>query len=41
MPLDEAYRCTSEVMVENLLAAPAKEGIAAFIAKRVPNWNED
>jgi enoyl-CoA hydratase/carnithine racemase len=41
MPLHEAYRCTSEVMVENLLARPAEEGITAFIAKRMPNWNDD
>ncbi|MFL6799334.1 MAG: enoyl-CoA hydratase [Xanthobacteraceae bacterium] len=38
MPLGEAYGYTSEVMVENLFAADAKEGIEAFIAKRRPNW---
>jgi enoyl-CoA hydratase/carnithine racemase len=38
MTLDEAYRYTSEVMVENMLDAEAQEGIGAFIDKRKPNW---
>ncbi len=38
MPLAEAYRYTSEVMVENMLARDAEEGIAAFIEKRDPKW---
>ncbi len=38
MPLAEAYRYTSEVMVENMLARDAKEGIDAFIDKRQPKW---
>ncbi len=41
MPLDEAYRYTGEVMVDNLLARPAEEGIGAFIERRAPNWNDD
>ncbi|MEQ1942536.1 enoyl-CoA hydratase [Mesorhizobium sp. VNQ89] len=38
MGLAEAYGYASQVMVENLLAADAKEGIAAFIEKRKPEW---
>jgi enoyl-CoA hydratase/carnithine racemase len=38
MPLDEAYAYASAVMVENMLAAEAEEGIGAFIEKRKPNW---
>jgi len=38
MPLAEAYRYTSNVMVENMLARDAEEGIAAFIEKRDPKW---
>jgi enoyl-CoA hydratase/carnithine racemase len=41
MPLDAAYRYTAEVMVDNLLARAAEEGIAAFIDKRTPSWNDD
>jgi enoyl-CoA hydratase/carnithine racemase len=40
MGLAEAYDYASRVMVENLLAADAKEGIAAFIEKRKPEWKE-
>ena len=38
MPLDKAYKYTSEIMTENMLALDAKEGIAAFIEKRKPSW---
>jgi len=38
MPLSEAYKYTSEVMSENMMAIDAKEGIAAFLEKRIPNW---
>jgi enoyl-CoA hydratase/carnithine racemase len=38
MSLDEAYRYTAEVMVENLMAKDAQEGMSAFIAKRPPKW---
>ena len=38
MPLAEAYKYTSEVMVENMLARDAEEGIGAFIEKREPKW---
>jgi enoyl-CoA hydratase/carnithine racemase len=37
-PLAEAYAFAAEVMVENMLAHDATEGIEAFIAKRPPTW---
>jgi len=40
MPLAEAYKYTSEVMVENMLARDAEEGIGAFIEKRQPRWKD-
>ena len=40
MGLDDAYRFTAEVMVENMLAEDAQEGISAFIAKRPPRWKD-
>lgn len=40
MGLADAYDYASRVMVENLLAADAKEGISAFIEKRKPEWKE-
>jgi enoyl-CoA hydratase/carnithine racemase len=38
MSLDEAYRYTASVMVENMLDAEAEEGIGAFLDKREPRW---
>lgn len=38
MTLDEAYTYASEVMVENMMARDAEEGISAFIDKRPPKW---
>ena len=38
MSLSEAYKHASEVMSENMMALDAKEGIAAFLEKRIPNW---
>ena len=38
MPLKEAYEYTSEIMSENMMTVDAKEGISAFIEKRIPNW---
>jgi len=38
MPLDEAYKYTSKIMTENMMALDAKEGISAFLEKRIPNW---
>ena len=40
MPLAEAYQYASEVMVENMLARDAEEGIGAFIGKREPKWED-
>jgi enoyl-CoA hydratase/carnithine racemase len=40
MPLAEAYRYASDVMVENMLARDAEEGIGAFIDKREPKWED-
>ena len=38
LPLSEAYHYTKEVMVQNLEARDAQEGISAFIEKRHPVW---
>ena len=38
MPLDQAYKYTSKVMTENMMALDAREGISAFLEKRSPNW---
>jgi enoyl-CoA hydratase/carnithine racemase len=40
MPLSEAYDYASNVMVENMLARDAEEGIGAFIEKRAPQWED-
>jgi enoyl-CoA hydratase/carnithine racemase len=40
MPLAEAYKYASEVMVENMMARDAEEGISAFIEKRAPKWED-
>ena len=40
MPLAKAYKYTAEVMVENMLARDAEEGIDAFIEKRAPKWED-
>ncbi len=38
MTLSDAYEYTAGVMVENMMARDAEEGIGAFIAKRKPEW---
>ena len=38
MTLEEAYRHASRVMVENMLARDAEEGIGAFVEKRQAVW---
>ena len=38
MPLSEAYEYTSKVMIQNMQARDAEEGISAFIEKRLPIW---
>lgn len=38
MSLEEAYDYTARIMVENMMARDAEEGIGAFIEKRKPEW---
>lgn len=40
MPLAEAYAYATRVMVDNMLARDAEEGIGAFIEKRTPHWQD-
>lgn len=40
MPLSQAYDYASGVMVENMLAHDAEEGIGAFIEKRAAQWRD-
>ena len=40
MPLEKAYDYTSKVMTRNMSKNDAKEGINAFIEKRVPYWEK-
>ena len=40
LPLQEAYAHTACVMVENLMAEDAAEGIGAFLGKRSPVWKD-
>jgi enoyl-CoA hydratase/carnithine racemase len=38
MPLAQAYQHATQVMVENMLAREAQEGIGAFLGRREPLW---
>ena len=38
LSLPDAYALTAEVMVRNMMARDAEEGIGAFIEKRKPEW---
>ena len=38
MPLRKAYKYTSKIMTENMMALDAREGISAFLEKRTPKW---
>ena len=40
MDLAAAYRYAADVMVENMLARDAEEGIRAFVEKRTPTWED-
>jgi enoyl-CoA hydratase/carnithine racemase len=40
LPLHEAYGYATEVMVQNMLARDAEEGITAFIDKRPAQWED-
>ncbi|MCO5066079.1 MAG: enoyl-CoA hydratase [Rhizobiaceae bacterium] len=41
MGLTEAYDYAAQVMVDNMLARDAREGISAFIEKRKPQWGPE
>ena len=38
MPLADAYRVASETMAQNMMTEDAREGLAAIIEKRTPQW---
>ena len=40
MSLSDAYNYASNIMVENMLARDAEEGINAFIEKRPAQWQD-
>jgi enoyl-CoA hydratase/carnithine racemase len=40
MTLADAYDYTADVMVQNMLAHDAEEGIGAFVEKREPKWRD-
>ena len=39
-PLEQAYAYTGDVMVQNMMIRDTEEGIAAFIDKRTPDWDQ-
>jgi len=41
MPLPQAYAYTAEIMIDNMLRHDAREGVAAFLEKRAPIWQDD
>ena len=41
MSIADAYAHAAEVMVKNMMARDAEEGIAAFVEKRQPSWEGD
>jgi enoyl-CoA hydratase/carnithine racemase len=40
MPLAQAYAHATSVMIENMLARDAEDGIGAFLGKREPDWRD-
>jgi enoyl-CoA hydratase/carnithine racemase len=40
MDLEDAYTMASEVMVQNMMAEDAQEGMTAFVEKREPIWRD-
>ncbi len=40
MSIEQAYAYTGQVMVENMLFRDTQEGIAAFLDKRPPDWQQ-
>ncbi|MEK1926003.1 MAG: enoyl-CoA hydratase [Rhizobium giardinii] len=41
MGITDAYDFATGIMVENMLARDAEEGMGAFLGKRMPEWKED
>ncbi len=41
MPVEQAYDFTGQVMVQNMMRDDTTEGVAAFLEKRPPNWDQD
>lgn len=41
MPIEQAYDFTGQVMVQNMMRDDTTEGVAAFLEKRAPNWDQD
>ena len=41
MPVKDAYAYAAKVMVDNMMARDAEEGISAFLEKRKPEWKGD
>ncbi|MEP4198105.1 MAG: enoyl-CoA hydratase-related protein [Aliishimia sp.] len=40
MPLDQAYAYAGDAMIEKLMYRDTQEGIAAFLEKRDPTWEQ-
>jgi enoyl-CoA hydratase/carnithine racemase len=40
MGVADAYDHATEVMVQNMMARDAEEGISAFVEKRAPTWED-
>ena len=40
MSMQDAYNYAGDVMVQNMLYRDTEEGIAAFLEKRPPNWEQ-
>ena len=38
MTLKKAYKYTSAIMTKNMMTEDAKEGVSAFLEKRIQKW---